>query len=41
MAEKLEWARERLEQQVSVNQGFGQDEMIHVIGVTKGKDYKG
>nr|KAF6369433.1 hypothetical protein mMyoMyo1_010769 [Myotis myotis] len=35
VAEKLDWARERLEQQVPVNQVFGQDEMIDVIGVTK------
>lgn len=41
MAEKLEWARERLEQRVSVNQLFGQDEMIHVIRETQDKDYKG
>ncbi|CAM9806256.1 unnamed protein product [Rangifer tarandus platyrhynchus] len=41
VAEKLDWAHERLEQQVPVNQVFGQDEMIEVIGVTKGKDYKG
>ncbi|KAG3290908.1 ribosomal protein L3 [Ictidomys tridecemlineatus] len=40
VAEKLDWARERLEQQVPVNQVFGQDEMIDVIGVTKGKGYK-
>ncbi|KAK2108071.1 60S ribosomal protein L3, partial [Saguinus oedipus] len=32
MSEKLDWARERLEQQVPVNQVFGQDEMIDVIG---------
>ncbi|XP_006865325.1 PREDICTED: 60S ribosomal protein L3 [Chrysochloris asiatica] len=41
VAEKLDWAREKLEQQVPVNQVFGQDEMIDVIGVTKGKGYKG
>uniref|UniRef100_A0A673TT51 Large ribosomal subunit protein uL3 n=1 Tax=Suricata suricatta TaxID=37032 RepID=A0A673TT51_SURSU len=41
VAEKLNWAPERLEQQVPVNQVFGQDEMIDVIGVTKGKGYKG
>uniref|UniRef100_A0A8D2G2I1 Large ribosomal subunit protein uL3 n=1 Tax=Theropithecus gelada TaxID=9565 RepID=A0A8D2G2I1_THEGE len=41
VAEKLDWARERLGQQVPVNQVFGQDEMIDVIGVTKGKGYKG
>ena len=32
VAEKLDWARERLEQQVPVSQVFGQDEMIDVIG---------
>ncbi|CAO2593327.1 60S ribosomal protein L3 [Lemmus lemmus] len=41
LAEKLDWAQERLEQQVPVNQVFGQDEMIDVIGMTKGKGYKG
>ncbi|KAI4567959.1 hypothetical protein MJT46_007757 [Ovis ammon polii x Ovis aries] len=41
VAEKLDWARERLERQVPVSQVFGQDEMIDVIGVTKGKGYKG
>ncbi|KAK7815550.1 hypothetical protein U0070_005662 [Myodes glareolus] len=41
LAEKLDWARERLEQQVPVNQVFGQDEMTAVIGMTKGKGYKG
>ncbi|CAN0453438.1 unnamed protein product, partial [Rangifer tarandus platyrhynchus] len=41
VAEKLDWARERLEQQVPVNQVFGQDEIIDVTGVTKGKGYKG
>ena len=40
VAEKLDWACERLEQQVPVSQVFGQDEMIDVIGVTKGKGYK-
>ncbi|OBS67149.1 hypothetical protein A6R68_04309 [Neotoma lepida] len=41
MAENLYWAPERLDQQVPVNQVFGQDEMIDVIRVTKRKDYKG
>uniref|UniRef100_A0A2K5SB45 60S ribosomal protein L3 n=1 Tax=Cebus imitator TaxID=2715852 RepID=A0A2K5SB45_CEBIM len=41
VAKKLDWARERLEQQVPVSQVFGEDEMIHVIRVTKGKGYKG
>lgn len=41
VAEKVKWAREKLEQQVPVQTVFGQDEMIDVIGVTKGKGYKG
>ncbi|CAO2607552.1 60S ribosomal protein L3 [Lemmus lemmus] len=41
VAEKLDWTRERLEQQVPVNQVFGQDEMIDIIEVTKGRGYKG
>lgn len=41
VAEKVDWAREKLEQQVAVSTVFGQDEMIDVIGVTKGKGYKG
>ncbi|KAL0620943.1 60S ribosomal protein L3 [Plecturocebus cupreus] len=31
MAKKLDWAHERLEQQVPVNQVFGQEEMIDII----------
>ena len=34
VAEKLDWACERLEQQVPVNQLFSQDEMTEVTGVT-------
>uniref|UniRef100_A0A2I3GFR9 60S ribosomal protein L3 n=1 Tax=Nomascus leucogenys TaxID=61853 RepID=A0A2I3GFR9_NOMLE len=41
MAEKLDWARERFEQQLPVNHVFGQDKMIDVIRMTKGKGYKG
>ncbi|CAO2640041.1 60S ribosomal protein L3 [Lemmus lemmus] len=41
LSEKLDRPWDRLEQQVPVNQVFGQDEMIDVIGVTKGKGYKG
>ncbi|KAK2117830.1 60S ribosomal protein L3 [Saguinus oedipus] len=41
MPEKLDWACKRLEQQLPVNHVFGQDEMIEVTGVTKGKGYKG
>jgi large subunit ribosomal protein L3e len=38
---KVQWAREHLEKPVPVSQVFGPDEMIDVIGVTKGKGYKG
>lgn len=41
VAEKVDWAREMLEKQVPVSNVFGQDEMIDVIGVTKGKGFKG
>uniref|UniRef100_A0A1E1XAQ1 Putative ribosomal protein l3 n=1 Tax=Amblyomma aureolatum TaxID=187763 RepID=A0A1E1XAQ1_9ACAR len=38
---KIKWAREHLEKPVPVSQVFAQDEMIDVIGVTKGKGFKG
>merc|ERR1712055_495795 len=41
IAQKIDWAKERLEKQVPVAEVFAQDEMIDVIGVTKGKGYKG
>ncbi|XP_077130544.1 ribosomal protein uL3-like [Ranitomeya variabilis] len=41
MSEKVDWAHEKLEKQIPVNTVFGQDEMIDVIGVTKGKGMKG
>lgn len=39
--QKVQWAREHLEKPVPVNNVFASDEMIDVIGVTKGKGYKG
>ncbi len=41
IADKVDWAREKLEQPIPINNVFGQDEMIDVIGVTKGHGYKG
>lgn len=41
IADKVDWAREKLEQSVPVGAVFSQDEMIDVIGVTKGHGYKG
>lgn len=39
--QKVQWAREHLEKPVPVNNVFATDEVIDVIGVTKGKGYKG
>lgn len=39
--QKVQWAREHLEKPVPVSNVFAPDEMIDVIGVTKGKGYKG
>ena len=41
ITQKVDWAREHLEKHIPVNQVFGKDEMIDIIGVTKGKGYKG
>lgn len=41
ISDKVDWAREKLEQSIPVNTVFTQDEMIDVIGVTKGHGYKG
>jgi len=39
--DKVQWAREHLEKPVPISSVFASDEMIDVIGVTKGKGYKG
>merc|ERR1711893_580642 len=39
--QKVDWARDMLEKQVKVESVFSKDELIDVIGVTKGKGYKG
>merc|ERR1711893_550606 len=41
IADKVEWAKEHLEKKVPVKNVFAQDEMIDIIGVTKGKGMKG
>jgi len=41
IAQKVDWAKEHLEKTISVSSVFGQDEMIDVIGVTKGKGFRG
>lgn len=39
--DKVQWARDHLEKPVPISSVFAADEMIDVIGVTKGKGYKG
>jgi large subunit ribosomal protein L3e len=41
IADKVKFARDHFEKQIAVSQVFSQDEMIDVIGVTKGHGYKG
>lgn len=41
ISDKVDWAKEHLEQAVPVSAIFQQDEMIDVIGVTKGHGFKG
>ncbi|XP_029293912.1 60S ribosomal protein L3-like [Cottoperca gobio] len=41
MSDKVDWAKERLEKAVPVSSVFYQDEMIDVIGVTRGHGFKG
>lgn len=39
--QKVDWARQHLEKPVPIQSVFTQDEMIDVIGVTKGRGFKG
>jgi len=41
IAQKVDWARQHLEKPVPITSVFAQNEMIDVIGVTKGKGFKG
>lgn len=41
ITDKVDWAKEHLEQAVPVSAVFSQDEMIDIIGVTKGHGFKG
>jgi len=41
MSDRVDWARDHLEKQIPIAQVFAQDEIIDVIGVTKGHGYKG
>lgn len=39
--QKVDWAVSHFEKQVPISDVFAQDEMIDIIGVTKGHGYKG
>lgn len=41
VSQKLDWAKKNLEKPIPIKQVFSQDEMIDIIGVTKGKGTKG
>merc|ERR1711931_96394 len=41
IAQKVDWARQNLEKAVNITDVFAKDELIDIIGVTKGKGYKG
>merc|ERR1711944_183225 len=41
IADKVNFAREHFEKKVPIKSVFGKDEMIDIIGVTKGKGFKG
>ncbi|RHZ44128.1 hypothetical protein Glove_757g7 [Diversispora epigaea] len=39
--EKVEWAKCRFEKEININSVFEQDDMVDIIGVTKGKGFEG
>ena len=41
VSQKVNWARKHFEQTLPVGEVFNEDEMIDIIGVTKGKGFKG
>ena len=41
VADKVNWAKEHFEQKIDITDVFGKNEMIDIIGVTKGKGFKG
>jgi len=41
VADKVDWAKDNLEKTISISNVFGQNEMIDIIGVTKGHGFKG
>ena len=41
ISDKVDWAKEHMEKSIPIKDVFNKDEMIDVIGVTKGKGFKG
>merc|ERR1712156_1156782 len=41
IAQKVDWARQNLEKAVNITDVFSEDELIDIIGVTKGKGFRG
>ena len=41
MCDKVDWAREHMEKAIPVQDVFEMNEVVDVIGVTKGKGFKG
>ena len=41
VSDKIDWAKEKLEKPHPISEVFSQDEMLDIIGVTKGKGFKG
>ena len=41
ISDKIDWAKEQLEKPHSIGKVFSQDEMLDIIGVTKGHGFKG
>lgn len=41
VAQKVDWAVNHFEKQIPISEVFANDEMIDIIGVTKGHGFKG
>merc|ERR1712151_153653 len=41
ISDKVDWAKDNMEKNVSISNVFGQDEMIDILGITKGHGFKG
>lgn len=41
ISDQVDWAADKLESQFPVSSVFAQDEMIDIVGVTKGRGFKG